>query len=104
MEALFDDSTHWKGLVHSDSTIAVSLIVSLITVAVMGCPCGCSTAAMQGHTQNNGVWNDHIMKYVCECGVECQVLGTKGISAANRTGYEWTKLNGTGSSDLLYVC
>lgn len=104
MEALFDDSTHWKGLVHSDSTIAVSLIVSLNTLDVTGCPCGCSTAAMHRDTLNCAVGNDHIMKYVCECGVDCQVLGTKGISAANRTGYKWTKCNGTRSSDLLLVC
>jgi len=73
------------------------------TVAVMGCPCGCSTAAMHRDTLNSAVWNDHIMKYVCECGVDCQVLGTKGISAANRMDYKWTKCNWTSCSDLLYV-
>lgn len=40
-----------------------------------------STAAVHRDTLNSAVWNDHMMKYVCKCGVDCQVLGTKGISA-----------------------
>jgi hypothetical protein len=53
---------------------------------------------------NSAVWNDHIMKCIGKCGVDRQVLGTKGISAANRKGYKWTKYNGTGFSDLLLLC
>jgi hypothetical protein len=64
----------------------------------------CSTAVMHRDTLNSAVCNEHIMKSICKCGVDCQVLRTKGISAANRTGYKWTKCNGTGSSDLLLVC
>jgi hypothetical protein len=54
----------------------------------------CSTAAMHRDTLNSAVWKDRMIKSVCKCSVDRQVLGTKGISAANRTGYKWTKCNG----------
>ena len=52
---------------------------------------------------NSAVWNDHLLKSVCKCSVDCKVLGTKGISAENQMGYKWTNCKGTGFSDLLLV-